>query len=153
LGQSSYKFCVQNSLAVQQWCQDNIQNFSQVILTTANIWTLNQQFNSYVNFLGGTSDSTAADGNLFYRTDLHRFRWYDNTAWRSIVGADSTDTLTNKTLANPVITGANFTTTSTGNTIQILNQQSTSGPLTGNSADQTVYTYTIPAATFRAGTI
>ena len=107
LSQNSYKFCVQNSSAVQQWCQDNIQNISQILLTTANIWTLNQQFNSYINFLGGTSDSTAAEGNLFYRTDLHRYRWYEagGAAWHSFIGADTTDTLTNKSLTSPTITG------------------------------------------------
>lgn len=102
LSQNSYKFVVQNSSSVQQWTQDNIQNFAQIIFTSANTWTLAQTFSTWINFVGGTSDTTANIGNLFYRTDLDRLRWYGG-AWHSIVGADTSDTLTNKTLTAPNI--------------------------------------------------
>lgn len=49
------------------------------------------------------------------------------------VGRATTDTLSNKTL-----TGA-----ASGNSVTLLNIQGSTGALTGNSADQTVFTYTI----------
>lgn len=118
LSQNSYKWCVQNSSSVQQWCQDNVQNISQVLLTTANSWTLAQTFSTWINFVGGTSDTTANIGNLFYRTDLDRLRWYGG-AWHSIIGADTTDTLTNKTLTSPAINSPTIATpTITGSATQ-----------------------------------
>ena len=55
----------------------------------------------------------------------------------NIVGDTDTQTLTNKTL----------TTASSGNSVSLLNGQGNVGPITGNSAVQVVYTYTLPANT------
>lgn len=38
-------------------------------------------------------------------TNAGRFKWYDGAAIRTVVGADTTDTLANKTLASPVVNG------------------------------------------------
>lgn len=59
----------------------------------------------------------------------------------TVVNRDSTDTLTNKTLQ-----GAG-----SGNAVTLLNTQGPISALVGNSADQTVYTFTIPANTIQAG--
>jgi hypothetical protein len=59
----------------------------------------------------------------------------------TLVARATTDTLSNKTL-----TGA-----SNGNSVTLLNEQGPTGALTGNSTDQTVYTYTLPANTLGAG--
>jgi hypothetical protein len=61
---------------------------------------------------------------------------------QTLVGRTSTDTLGGKTL-----TGA-----ATGNNVSVLNAQGAVGPLTGNSADQVVYTYTLPANTIDTNT-
>lgn len=125
LSQNSYKWCVQNSSSVQQWCQDNIQNFSQTIFTSANTWTLAQTFNSWINLLGGGSDTTGGAGNLFYRTDLGCVRYY-NSAWHCASGTDVTETLTNKTLTAPILT--NPSTTGTDSGIETLTNKTLSGP-------------------------
>jgi hypothetical protein len=57
------------------------------------------------------------------------------------VGRNTIDSLTKKTL-----TGAG-----SGNNSTLLNSQDNTGNLTGNSTDQTVYTYTVPANTVAAG--
>lgn len=59
----------------------------------------------------------------------------------TIVGRATTDTLSNKTL-----TGA-----SSGNSTNLLNQQGPTGTLTGTSAPQTIYTYSLPANTVANG--
>lgn len=80
----------------------------------------------------------------------------------TLVGKATTDTLTNKTLSSPTITSPTttgtdsgtetlqnktFTGATTGNNLFVLNAQGATGALTGNSADQVVYTYTLPLNT------
>jgi hypothetical protein len=48
--------------------------------------------------------------------------------------------------SNITLIGAN-----NGNTVSVLSSQDVIGPLTGNATDQTVYTFTVPAATLAAG--
>jgi hypothetical protein len=72
------------------------------------------------------------------------------TGTRIITFPDATDTLVGKattdTLSNKTLTGA-----SSANSVTLLNEQGATGALTGNSTDQTVYTYTLPASTLGAG--
>jgi hypothetical protein len=120
---------------------------------------------SSIQLSGGTSDTTAGAGKLYYRTDLNRPRYYDS-AWHSLIAADTTDTLTGKTLTAPTITSPTTTGTDSGaeilqnktlngagngNAVSLLNIQGQAGALTGNAADQTIYTYTLPANTLGAG--
>jgi hypothetical protein len=58
-----------------------------------------------------------------------------------IVGRATTDILSNKDLRN----------TGSGNSVTLLSTQGPTSALVGNSADQTVYTFTIPANTIQAG--
>jgi hypothetical protein len=132
LGQSSYKFCVQNSSAVQQYCQDNIQNFQQVILSSANTWSANNFWTSG-HLLEGTllgfsaagvttADAgisrTAADtlacgngtqGDVSCTLKLAKLNNGADlslpTSADTLVGKATTDTLTNKTLTSPTTTG------------------------------------------------
>jgi hypothetical protein len=46
-------------------------------------------------------------GSIVYRSDLTRMRYFDS-AWHSIPGIDTTDTLTNKTLTTPLISSSTF---------------------------------------------
>jgi hypothetical protein len=57
-----------------------------------------------LGLFSASADTTNIAGNLFYRSDLARPRYFDS-AWHSLVGADTTDTLTNKTLTSPAMTG------------------------------------------------
>lgn len=57
------------------------------------------------------------------------------------VGRATTDTLSNKTLTGAV----------SGNSVTLLNEQGPTSILTGNSTDQAIYTYTLPANTIAAG--
>lgn len=59
----------------------------------------------------------------------------------TLVGRATADTLTNKTL-----TGA-----SSGNSVSLLFYQGATGNITGNSTDETVFTYTLPANTLGIG--
>jgi hypothetical protein len=63
------------------------------------------------------------------------------SATDTLVGRATADTLTNKTL-----TGA-----ASGNSVTLLNEQGPASALTGNSTDQTVYSYTLPANVLQAG--
>lgn len=55
---------------------------------------------------------TPLAGAMAYRSDLARMRWFD-TSWHSVVGQDTTDTLTNKTLTTPILSGPVISTTIT----------------------------------------
>lgn len=57
------------------------------------------------------------------------------------VGRATTDTISNKTLTGAV----------SGNSVTLLNEQGPTATLTGNSTDQAIYTYTLPANTMAAG--
>jgi hypothetical protein len=77
-------------------------------------------------------------------------------------GTDSgTETFNNKSLGSPTTTGTDSGTETltnktlqgagSGNKITLLNSQDTLANLSGTGADQTVYTFTIPANTIQAG--
>lgn len=75
----------------QIWMQDNVSAFQ--ILTQA----------QNVILVGTIVDPAGSAGQLGYRSDLGRVRFF-NSAWDSIPGLNTVDTLTNKTLTAPVIT-------------------------------------------------
>jgi hypothetical protein len=79
---------------------------------------------SSIQLSGGTSDTTAGAGKLYYRTDLNRLRYYDS-AWHSLIAADTTDTMTGKTLTAPTIT--NPTTTGTDSGAETLQSKTLAG--------------------------
>lgn len=63
------------------------------------------------------------------------------TSADTLVARATVDTLSNKT----------FTGASSGNAITLLNAQGSTGALTGNSSDQTIFTFTIPANVIGSG--
>jgi hypothetical protein len=75
----------------------------------------------------------------------------------TVVELTQSQTLTNKTLTSPTIntptittptiTGLVLTGATNGNTVTLLKFLGSAGALTGNSADQTYFTYTLPANT------
>lgn len=96
--------------------------------------------NAYIdNVETGISPSGLASHDLIYPDNVaHRLKMNNNnTGADVVVGAATPDTLTNK-----VMTGA-----SNGNNITLLNAQGPLSPVTGNSTDQTLFTYTLPAST------
>jgi len=60
-------------------------------------------------------------------------------------------TIASATLTSPVISSTSLVTAGGGNTVTLLNVQGPSAALTGNAADQAIYSYTIPANTIGAG--
>jgi hypothetical protein len=170
LGQSSYKFCVQNSSAVQQYCQDNIQNFQQVILSSANTWSANNFWTSG-HLLEGTllgfsaagvttADAgisrTAADtlacgngtqGDVSCTLKLAKLNNGADlslpTSPDTLVGKATTDTLTNKTLTSPTITGPTTTGTDSGAETMV-NKTLTTPTMTGPKVDRLFSTGSAP---------
>lgn len=96
-----------------------------------------------VLYSGTGSDPTSVlAGSLHYRSDLNRYRWADGSAYHSIVGADTTDTFTNKTLTSPTINNPTLNGTSVTGTPASANLAATiaSGTTTltsGNIANAT----------------
>lgn len=109
-GQFAYRFRTFTSLGALQFDIDPVTNFSQFILGVSNTWTVPQILQ------GGTSDPTGTAGMFWYRTDLTRLRMFD-TAWHSVVGQDTTDTLTNKTVSSPTWSGTGSGAFANGNTV------------------------------------
>jgi hypothetical protein len=62
------------------------------------------------------------------------------------IGVGGSANFSSSPLKNATLTGA-----SNGNAVTLLNQQGPAAELNGNSADQTIYTYTIPANTLGQG--
>ena len=74
-----------------------------------------------------------------------------------LIGADPVTNNAPITAGNLIYTsggttsGATMTQASSQNNVTLLNSQDVVGPLTGNSADQTIFTYTLPGKTMAAG--
>lgn len=82
---------------------------------------------------------TPLTGAMAYRSDLLRERFFDGTNWHSLIGADTTDTLTNKSIAASEINsgtlalvqgGTNADLSATGGTSQVLKQVSVGAAVT-----------------------
>lgn len=93
LSNNSFKFCGYNSALVLQWCTDNVSAY-QILNNIQNI-----------TFGSVTSDPTGAAGELGYRSDLACLREY-TTFWDCLVTLTGIQSLTNKTLVNPVISSS-----------------------------------------------
>lgn len=103
--------------------------------------TLN--LNSTVSAAEAAAPSGAASRDILYAdSTAHRLKMNNNNGGADVVvGAATSDTLTNKT----------FQGTGSGNAVTLLNSQDTLSPVTGNGTDLTLYTFTIPANTVQAG--
>jgi hypothetical protein len=85
---------------------------------------------------------TAGSDVLYADSTAHRWKMNNNNAGPdTVVGAATTDTLNNK-----VLNGAG-----NGNAVTLLNMQGAQPALTGNSTDQAMFTYTLPANTLGPG--
>lgn len=93
--------CSSINLGALVWVQDNVSPF-QVIVGTQTII-----------FAGVTIDPTGQAGMMDYRSDIPCFRSF-TTVWDCFVRLNDTQTLTNKTLPNPVISNPTITGTITG---------------------------------------
>jgi hypothetical protein len=93
LANLSYKICAYNAASVQQWCTDNVSAY--------------QILNGVQNIIFGsvTSDPSGMAGEIGYRSDLGCFRGY-TTFWDCFVTYTGIQTLTNKTLVSPILTGS-----------------------------------------------
>ena len=71
--------------------------------------------NAGIRFAGGlvVNPSTLVTGDLWFRADELKFRYFDGTTARAFVTEALAQTLTNKTLTSPVITTPTFTGTIT----------------------------------------
>ncbi|MCU1301975.1 MAG: hypothetical protein JWQ87_2259 [Candidatus Sulfotelmatobacter sp.] len=108
LANQSYKFVATNSFGVQQWTQDGVSSYLG-ILNLSNVWTFPQTFSALTSMtlidnqmaMGVAGNQTTLDfpppiGNIA----LH----FPNTA-DTMVGRATTDTLSNKSLVAPSVTG------------------------------------------------
>ena len=100
--------------------------------------------NNFTSFYppSATADATSPTpltGAIAYRSDLLRERFFDGTNWHSLIGADTTDTLTNKSIAASEINsgtlalaqgGTNADLSATGGTSQVLKQGSAGAAVT-----------------------
>jgi hypothetical protein len=108
LSNSAYKFCAFDSNLVQQWCADNISSYLG-FLQLANNWLnpqempalfLTQVDNQIVTGFGAATQTVLDFPPSIAGAVLH----FPNTT-DTIVGRNTTDTLTNKTLTQPTIDG------------------------------------------------
>jgi hypothetical protein len=111
---------------------------------------------------GAAPSGVAGSDVLYADSTAHRWKVINNNGSPdTLVGAATSDTLSNKSLSSPTSTGTDngteilqnktLTGASSGNSVTLLNEQGPTAVLTGNSTDQTVYTYTLPANTLGAG--
>lgn len=136
LGPSSYKIIVQTSAGVQLYSQDNVPG--------------NGLFNGPLYLTEAAAPSGVSSNDILYAdSTAHRLKMNNNNAGvDTVVGAATTDTLTNKTLTSPVING---TPTGTGIPTVTLKSGTGAGNYTSASTsyvrvDSTnlAYTVTIP---------
>lgn len=106
LANASYKICAFNSAMVPQWCTDNVTGYLG-LLNSANTWTFTQTFTQPI--VDTATDSQlvfGASGNQMIvdfppptgNQTMHFFNTSD-----TVVGRNTTDDLTNKTLESPVL--------------------------------------------------
>lgn len=82
-----------------------------------------------------TPSSASGETDIWADSSTHRLQMINNAgAVQFVIGDTTADTLKSKTLIG----------TSDGNVINLLNFQGSLSPVTGNGADQTFYTYTLP---------
>jgi hypothetical protein len=105
-------------------------------LTVAIINTTSFQLNKVLllNALAAPAGAPG-QGEFWYDSGINRLRMNNNNVGGRTIAAANGDTFT-----NTVLTGA-----SSGNNISTLNAQGPVGPLTGNSADQVIITWPLPA--------
>lgn len=103
LSNSAYRFAIWSygSGAVGANCGNGV--LQRTVDNVSAYTTINQAQNIFL--LGASSDPGGSAGELAYRTDIPCFRAF-TTLWDCIVTLTATQTLTNKTLVSPTITGA-----------------------------------------------
>ncbi|HUD64664.1 MAG TPA: hypothetical protein VMQ17_08805 [Candidatus Sulfotelmatobacter sp.] len=110
LANQSYKFCIQNSLGVQLRCIDNIPGYAFGILNLANTWALGQTFSTAITITPTDNQIiTGAPGNqttVDFPPPTGNITLHFPSTGDTMVGRNTTDTLTNKTLTAPVINNA-----------------------------------------------
>lgn len=162
---------IQNGRYLAAWNSTNIQNCVTPAFGTSNAdngggmsingggtaicngGALSMLFNN--NFLG---DNEGGSGMVLAWQPTANPVWSftpDTQISRPGAGVVSIDTTSagnsSGTLKASAIKSASLVGPSNGNTVTLLNSQGALSPLTGNSTDQTIYTYTMPANTVGAG--
>lgn len=134
LSNSAYRFAIWSygSGAVGANCGNGV--LQRTVDNVSAYTTINQAQNIFL--LGASSDPGGSAGELAYRTDIPCFRAF-STLWDCIVTLSATQTLTNKTLASPSITGTvsgSPTISSPTITTPVLNGTPTGTSLQGTDA-------------------
>jgi hypothetical protein len=142
LGQSAYKLQLQNSAGSTLWTVDNVYGGSLL--------------SGYLTAIERAAPSGVAGSDILYAdSTAHRLKMINNNgAADSVVGAATTDTLTNKTLTTPTITSPVINGTPSGTGIPTVTVKKGSGAGTYTHGGDTnfvdadavnlAYTVTIP---------
>lgn len=134
LSNSAYRFAIWSygSGAVGANCGNGV--LQRTVDNVSAYTVINQAQNIFL--LGASSDPGGSAGELAYRTDIPCFRAF-STLWDCIVTLTATQTLTNKTLASPIITAptvSNGSFTSPTLSTPVLNGTATGTGLQGTGS-------------------
>lgn len=103
------------------------------------------------NFLAVRSETNTSGCTLGASTLENEVHLIDSSDPVTDSGTHNLIYTAGSTIKNAILKSATLNEASSGNAVTLLNLQDVSGPLTGNSSDQTIWTYILPANTLAAG--